>query len=155
MMKQISYREVGIDGLDLIQELWELLRLHVKSSTTDFKDQAEQLTFQERKKFLLNKSRGGAIRVDLAEDHRKKIEVAYCVSSVTPEKVGEVDSIYVKEEYRSGGIGDQLMKRSLKWMDEKGAESKKILVTVGNQDVISFYRVYGFRPRSVVLETVN
>ncbi|MDD1763163.1 MAG: GNAT family N-acetyltransferase [Methanobacteriaceae archaeon] len=52
----------------------------------------------------------------------------------------------MKEEYRSGGIGDQLMKRSLKWMDEKGAASKKILVTVGNQDVISFYRVYGFRP---------
>jgi diamine N-acetyltransferase len=97
MMKQISYREVGIDGLDLIQELWELLRLHVKSSTTDFKDQVEHLTFQERKKSLLNKSKGGAIRIDLAEDQRKKIEVAYCVSSVTPEKVGEVDSIYVRK----------------------------------------------------------
>jgi diamine N-acetyltransferase len=81
--------------------------------------------------------------------------VAYRVSTITPEKVGEVDSIYVREEYRSCGIGDQLMKRSLQWMDEKGAESKKILVTVGNQDVMSFYRVYGFRPRSVVLELLT
>jgi diamine N-acetyltransferase len=47
------------------------------------------------------------------------------------------------------------MKRSLKWMDEKGAESKKIWVTVGNQDVMSFYRVYGFRPRKVVLEQLS
>ncbi|MEN6329873.1 MAG: GNAT family N-acetyltransferase [Methanobacteriaceae archaeon] len=153
-MTQISYREVGIDGLDLIQELWKLLRLHVKSSTTDFKDQVDQLTFPERKEFLLKKSKGGSIRVDLAEDP-DEVVIAYCVSTLTPEKVGEVDSIYVKEEYRSLGIGKQLMKRSLKWMDEKGAESKKILVTVGNQDVVSFYRLYGFLPRSVVLEQLT
>jgi N-acetylglutamate synthase-like GNAT family acetyltransferase len=125
MMIQIRYSEVEIEGLDLIQELWKLLRLHVKTITTDFKDQVEQLTFQESKESLLNKSKDGAIRVDLAEDNQNKIKVAYCISTITPEKVGEVDSIYVREEYRSGGIGDQLMKRSLQWMDEKGAESKK------------------------------
>jgi hypothetical protein len=70
MMIQISYREVGIEGLDLIQGLWKLLRLHVNTITTDFKDQVEQLTFQKRKKSLLNKSKGGAIRVALAEDNQ-------------------------------------------------------------------------------------
>jgi ribosomal protein S18 acetylase RimI-like enzyme len=151
---QISYREVGTDGLDLIEGLWKLLRLHVKSSTTDFKDQVEQLTFQERKKFLVKKSNGGDIRVDLVEDPHK-VKVAYCVSTITPEKVGEIDSIYVIEEYRSQGIGDQLMKRSLEWMDEKGAHVKRILVTAGNQKVMSFYGLYGFRPRSVILEQLT
>jgi N-acetylglutamate synthase-like GNAT family acetyltransferase len=125
MMIQIRYSEVEIEGLDLIQELWKLLRLHVKTITTDFKDQVEQLTFQESKESLLNKSKDGAIRVDLAEDNQNKITVASCISTITPDKVGEVDSLYVREESRSGGIGDQLMKRSLQWMDEKGAESKK------------------------------
>jgi diamine N-acetyltransferase len=150
-MTKISYHEVGINGLDMIQELWKLLRLHVKSSTAFFKDQLEQLSFQERKEFLLKKSKGGAIRVDLALDPNK-VKVAYCVSTLTTEKVGEVDSIYVREDYRCLGIGSQLMKRSLEWMDENGAESRKILVTAGNQDAVSFYRRYGFRPRRLVLE---
>ena len=153
MMTKISYRDVGMDGLDLIQELWMLLRLHVKSRNTDFNDQMEQLTFQERKEFLIKKSKGGDIRVDLAETPDKVI-IAYCISTLDPEKVGEVDSIFVSQEYRSLGIGDQLMKRSLEWMDEKGAYSKRIMVTAGNQDVLSFYRLYGFRPRSVILEQI-
>ncbi|WJI09625.1 GNAT family N-acetyltransferase [Methanobacterium sp. CWC-01] len=67
----------------------------------------------------------------------------------------EVDSIYVRGGYRSQGIGDQLMKRSLEWMDEKGAKAKKILVTTGNQDALLFYRRYGFRLRRVVLEQMT
>jgi hypothetical protein len=47
------------------------------------------------------------------------------------------------------------MKRSLEWMDEKGAKAKKILVTTGNQDVLLFYRRYGFRLRRVVLEQMT
>ncbi len=66
--------------------------------------------------------------------------------------MGEVDSIYVKEGYRSQGIGDQLMKRALIWMEENGTESKKIMVTVGNQEVLAFYQRYGFRPRSIIME---
>lgn len=153
-MTQISYQEVGIDGLDMIQELWKLLRLHVKGSNTDFKDQMQQLTFQERKEFLLKKSKGCAIRVDLARD-QTKVKAAYCVSTLNSERVGEVDSIYVREEYRSLGIGDHPMKRSLEWMDEKGAKSKKIMVTAGNQDALSFYRRYEFRPRRVILEQIT
>jgi ribosomal protein S18 acetylase RimI-like enzyme len=107
-----------------------------------------------RKEFLLKKSNGGAIRVDLARDPNN-VKVAYCVSTLNSERVGEVDSIYVREEYRSLGIGDQLMKRSLEWMDKKGVTSKKILVTAGNQDALSFYRRYGFRPRRMVLEQLT
>jgi ribosomal protein S18 acetylase RimI-like enzyme len=152
-MTQISYHEEGIGGLDMIQELWKLLRLHVKDRNTDFKDQMEQLTFQMRIEELQKKADHGSIRVDLARAPDNVI--AYCVSTLNPQNVGEVDSIYVREEYRSLGIGDRLMKRALEWMDVKGAKSKKILVTAGNQDVISFYGRYGFRPRRIVLEQLT
>lgn len=66
-MTQIRYHEVGIEGLDMIQDLWKLLRLHV-DSISDFNGQMEQLTFQERKEFLLEKSEGGNLRLDLARD---------------------------------------------------------------------------------------
>ncbi len=91
--------------------------------------------------------------MDLAHD-TNKVRVAYCVSTINSQRVAEVDSIYVREEYRSLGIGDQLMKRSLEWMDEKGAKRKKILVTAGNQDALSFYQRYGFKPRRVILEQI-
>lgn len=150
-MTLIKYREVGIDGLDSIQELWRMLRSHIKDNTSDFKEEFENISFQERKQTLIIKSNGGALRTDLAEDEKNEI-IAYCVSTTGPDNVGEVDSIYVKEGYRSQGIGDQLMKRALRWMEENGTESKKIMVTVGNQEVLAFYQRYGFRPRSIIME---
>jgi ribosomal protein S18 acetylase RimI-like enzyme len=151
-MPQINYREVGISNLDLIQGLWEKLNQHHGSKESCFQDHYENFTFTERKEVLLRKASGGDMRVDLAENTTSGILVGYCVSTVSSENEAEVDSIYVEEEYRSQGIGNTLMKHSLAWMEKKGVKSKKVRVAMGNQDSLSFYRHYGFRPRSIIRE---
>ena len=50
------------------------------------------------------------------------------------------------------GIGDALMQRSIRWMDEKGVKTKKVVIATSNQEAISFYERYGFRRRSITLE---
>ena len=78
--------------------------------------------------------------------------MAYCITTISPDNEGEIDSIYVEERYRGHGFGDELIKRSLEWMDKKGVKKKTVRVAVGNQDAMSFYERYGFLPRSITLE---
>ncbi len=77
-----------------------------------------KMTWEIRKKELLEKSRNGAIRVDLARDKNTGVLVGYCVSTVSEKRQGEIESIYIEEDYRRSGIGDNLMKKALSWMDE-------------------------------------
>jgi hypothetical protein len=44
------------------------------------------------------------------------------------------------------------MERALDWMDKKGVKAKKIVVAVGNEDLLSFYERYNFFPRHLILE---
>jgi ribosomal protein S18 acetylase RimI-like enzyme len=151
---KLKFNLAGKEGLDLIQPLWEKLNDHHKNQTSDFKEHYKNFTFQERKEVLLNKALEGDMYICLAEDEESGTLLGYIVTTISQGNEGEIDSIYVEEEYRLMGIGDALMQRSIKWMDEKNIKTKKVAVATYNQAAISFYERYGFRRRSVTLEQV-
>ena len=113
------------------------------------------MTFDLRKKGLLEKSKEGAIRIDLASDADTGELVGYCISTISRDRQGEIESIYIEPDYRESGIGDNLMKRTLRWMDECSVTKKVLGVGVGNEDVIAFYSRYSFYPRTTVLEQIE
>ena len=90
--------------------------------------------------------------MDIAQDEEIEKIIGYCTSSISDELFGEVDSIYPDEKYRSFGICDELMKRALDWMGEKGVKNRRIIVAVGNEELLQFYEKYGFFPRHIILE---
>jgi diamine N-acetyltransferase len=149
---KIIYIRCDRKSLDSIQPLWDKLRQHHHKKSENFRDHYKDFDFQERKETLLKKSAGGFLRVDLAKDISEGRVIGYCVSSISPEMEGEIDSIYVEEEYRSGGIGGTLIQRALSWMDENGIKKRRILVANGNEESIVFYKNYGFYPRATILE---
>jgi diamine N-acetyltransferase len=100
----------------------------------------------------VDKSRGGALRIDLARDRKTEEYIGYCVSTLTGEKLGEIESIYIEPPYRRSRIGDSLMQKALRWMDENQVKRKIVGVAEGNESVFAFYRRYGFYPRITVLE---
>ncbi|SCG86695.1 GNAT family N-acetyltransferase [Methanobacterium congolense] len=151
---EISYIEGNEKDLDLIQPLWEKLRQHHQKKSEHFQNHYQNFDFQERKEDLLKKSAEGSMRVDLAEDPKNRV-VGYCVSSLSTELEGEIDSIYVDEAWRSEGIGSRLMERALEWMDENHVKKRRILVANGNEEALEFYERYGFYHRATVLEQIN
>jgi diamine N-acetyltransferase len=148
-MGRVIYLSVGEQGLDQIRPLWECLIEHLKTRSTFFKRWFKSRTFDERKSELLKKSAGGKLHVDLALDDGHCI--GYCVSSVSDE-AGEIDSIFVEECHRSRGIGGQLMRRALSWMEDENAQIVKVSASVGNEEALPFYMHYGFLPKNIVLE---
>ena len=77
------------------------------------------------------------------------------MSTISADKQGQLESIYIEPEYRKAGIGDELMKRALSWMNEMKAETKTLIVGVGNEEVLSFYSRYGFYPKHITVEQVK
>ncbi len=97
------------------------------------------------------KTKQGRLRVELAKTKAKQQLIAYCVSTITQDRTGEIDSIFVEEECRGEGIADQLMRNALAWMDQGQVKAKVLVVLWGNEKVHSFYKRYGFFPLSTTL----
>ena len=136
--------------IDRIKNLWEELISHLLRVSPYFKEYYQTLTFEDRKRVILQRTNGGEVRVDLAFGAGEL--VGYCVSSIDRLLTGEVDSIFVKTHFRGRGIGRTLIEKVVVWLDGVGAKKNIVSVTVGNEQVYGFYKRFGFLPRRTLLE---
>jgi diamine N-acetyltransferase len=148
----VEYSITGPDGLDLIQPLWEKLRDHHVRMSRNFTRHFAGVTFDLRKKQLLEKSRDGRLQIDLAKDPATGAIVGYCATSINKAKQGEIESIYVEQDYRGAGIGDALMTRALDWLATLAVQKTILAVAEGNESVFAFYRRHNFYSRATILE---
>jgi ribosomal protein S18 acetylase RimI-like enzyme len=150
---KIKYISGDQSLLDTVKPLWEELNIYHCKRSEHFKSHYKAMTFEKRKAAILKKAvDGGELRVDLAVDEASGKGVGYIISSVSGEKVGELDSVYVDDAYRRMGVGGTLMQTALAWMDQKGAVEKLVEVSVGNEVAWGFYGRFGFKPRKTVLK---
>lgn len=153
-MSNIEYVYGGKELLDFVGPLWEKLNAHHKANSKYFVDRFENFTYETRKARFLSDSHA-YIRVDLVKEKAYGTYIGYCVSTISKDQVGEVDSLYIGHQYRKLGIGDELMKRALEWMDDNKTKTKIIVVAEGNEAVFNFYKRYGFYTRGIILEQVE
>jgi len=147
---KIEYAISDQRGLAQIGPLWEKLNELHKVKASNHAKHFASMNFAIRKKYLLEKAQKGALRIDLAKDVLSHKIVGYCVSTVVDNR-GEIDSIFVEEDYRLHGIGGDLLKNALEWMDQLSVNNRIIIVAAGNEKVFSFYAKYNFYPRSTIL----
>lgn len=155
---EVIYIEANEQSIELIGPLWEQLNEQHRLSSPHFKSHYETFIFEKRKKDLLDKAKNGLMHIVLAKDTDGGRYIGYSISTLSMDSdlaAGEVDSIFVEKAYRSHGIGDLLMKKSLKWMEGQGASVIRVSVAAGNEAVWPFYERYGFYPRSTMLEQVK
>jgi ribosomal protein S18 acetylase RimI-like enzyme len=158
MMKEdetsLKYQEIGPAELDVIRPLWEKLKAHHVPLSPHFAIRRAARTFDARKQELMAKA-SGMLRVDLAYAGAQQAPVAYCVTSVTPDGTGEIDSLFVEQDYRGYGIGTALTRRALAWLDGHNAVAKVVLVAFGNDAAIEFYARFGFVADNVSLRQIS
>ena len=151
MLKNIEIVTGGMELLDSVKPLWEKLNtLHAEMSK-NFSKSYQEWTFEDRKNDLIVKAEDNKLKVDLAFDREHEKNVGYCVSTIDEKNIGEIDSIFVEEKYRDHGLGEELMKSTLRWLDDQRVEEKYIAVAAGNEKAFKFYERFGFYPRRTVL----
>ena len=152
-MLSIKYRNTDIRDIELIRPLWIQLNDYMHSKAETFRSHFGQMTFDDRKAYFEKVAAAGTLRLDLALDPQSGGRyVGYCVSSLSEEKTGEIESIFIEEAYRSRGIGAALVTRALAWLDESGSFRNRVSVSNGNEGVWDFYKKFGFYPRMTVLQ---
>ena len=151
-MINFSIKQGHIEDLDLVKPLWEKLNVLHESLSPDFKERFQSMNWVKRKSTLISKS--GKLFLEFAIDNKNNKIIGYCISTIEKEneKVGEIDSIFVEKEHRKTGIGKQLMDNAINWLILQKTETQKLLVGVGNESVIDYYKQFDFCPLHIVLQ---
>ena len=149
---QFVYREAGADGFDALKDLWEKLNSHHAQISPRFGSELRLRTFEARKQELIAKGDKGRLGADIVTVGSEETGVAYCISTVSVDGTGEIDSLFVEEHWRGEGIGTELMRRALAWLDRMGATTKVVSVMFENDEALAFYRRFGFHPRTVLMQ---
>ena len=154
-MAEIEYTVTDRHGLDLIAPLWRKLLEHHAGRSIHFSEQMAAMTYEERKNQLIEKSHDGELRIDLAHDKEADKLIGYCIGTISEDRRGEVESIYVEPDYRRAGVADIMLRRCLAWMEEKSVRKKVLVIAVGNEEVMPLYERHAFFPRAIIMEQVE
>lgn len=149
--KSVEYDCIKKESIALLKPLWQKLNIHHKEKSIFFKEKYEGFTFEDRIEKLYEKAQRVDIMIEIA-----KLDgtiIGYGISSIKCE-VGEVESIYIDPEFRGYKVGEKLMSDALDWMENKSVKIKRIVVASGNDDVLSFYKKFGFNSEYVTLRQV-
>lgn len=75
------------------------------------------------------------------------------MDSVESEDVGCLSQFYIKDGYRSLGIGSELFNRSMEWLDSfEDIDDRFIYVSNGNDAALKFYQSKGFKISHQILD---
>ncbi|KOA19415.1 acetyltransferase (GNAT) family protein [Clostridium homopropionicum DSM 5847] len=141
-----DFTEIG-----LIQPLWEQLNLVHLDKSVYFKSKYEKFTFKQRIESINKKAQTGIIKLDMLLDKDTENYIGYCLSSIE-DNLGEIESIYIENNYRKLGLGGKLMKSSLKWFKDHQVINISIGVAYGNDEALPFYRSFGFNIANYILK---
>lgn len=150
-----TYGKIPIEQIDLIGPLWEQLCAHHAGISTHFSSHFQNRTFAARRDDFVKSYIRGKMKIDLVRVDETSRVVAYCVSALTHDGAGEVDSLFVESDLRGHGIGTELVRRALEWLRSEKAAAIIIEVAYGNDEALPFYERFGFLPRRTILCEIN
>ncbi|MBU3143839.1 GNAT family N-acetyltransferase [Clostridium sp. CF012] len=143
--------EKSIKEIELIKPLWEQLNcVHFKKSIY-FKSKFEKFTFDKRVKSIYEKAQTGTIKIDMLWNSETENYVGYCLSSIE-DNLGEIESIFIEDQYRKFRLGGKLMESSLSWFELNGITNIQIGVAYSNDEALPFYERYGFYIGNYILK---
>lgn len=143
-IKTISKKQIGS-----VKKLWEELNAHHLTHSSHFKDLFSRLSFDKRMSNLIKRERFVAY---VAENNNEPI--GYCIATVNSRN-GELDSLFVNKAYRKKGLGKELVSLALQWLEKQNCETIIVYIAEGNENVLDFYRRFGFAERFVVMQKRN
>ena len=144
-------REVGLDDIDRINELYRILFAHMQELEPQYMTSTDQDPI-----FLQDVIAQEDNFIGLVYQEEERIDGLIVAQLQTtppyncflPQRSVYVMDIIVSPEKRGQGIGTQLINEIKQWAIEHGADFMELNVLSNNQPAISMYRREGFRPFS-------
>ncbi len=143
--EEIHFISGGIELLDSIETMWLKLKDFHIDQFPIWRDGLQLGSFQERQTGFKEIAESGAILIEIARQGDRSR--GFCVTTITPEGVGEIASLYVEEEFRQQGLGSSFVKQALQWLRDYNVERIVVDVMAGNTSALNLYEQAGFQCR--------
>lgn len=169
----ISYEIISEDNAVLIKDLVDGLMAYQKSMAYIHKEFFDGMSFETRMPPALKSAKENFIVA--ARDADELIGYAYSTiaskeiysdnfatlkchaffdfDSVKTDDVGCLSQFFIKDEYRCMGIGSELFRRSMDWLNShEDIKDIFIFVSNGNDNALKFYTGKGFKVSHDILD---
>jgi ribosomal protein S18 acetylase RimI-like enzyme len=144
-MKNFFQFKVGsIELLPYCQNLWELFIQNQIKNAGEMADGIAAYLQSQRDGGLLAKTIYGKLHIQLVYPSNHQEPIGFCITSLSSDRIGEVEALYILDKYQGNNLGKKLMQTSLQWLEENSALEQKLIVAAGNEQVCSFYQKFGF-----------
>lgn len=146
----MEFIDIPFIEIDVIGRLWEKLNdFHMEKTFIDG-GRFSGNEWKKRKESLLKKiDHPGHIKIILAEEGEEP--AGYVVATLDGD-AGEIDSLYIEEDFRNKGVGKALIEQAEDWFAEKKAKRIRISVVGGNADACAVYEHLGYNVREIIFE---
>ena len=164
----IHYELIPDEQINRVKHLCNELMSHQKSLATIRPELFDGMSFETRMVPSVKNAKTNHIIAALDGDEM----VGYVYSNVSPKEVysnefatffdmdsvhgndvGCLSQFYLKEGYRSMGIGSVLFEKSKEWLDTfDGIDDQFIYVSNGNDAALNFYKSKGFKVSHQILD---
>ena len=135
-----------VEEIARIKPLWESLNKVHHTNSNNWKKHFTDFTFEKRMESIRG-SEKFSVFISINDDDIS----GYCIASIN-EGVGEIDSIFVKKQYRKALIGKKLVEKSIEWLESQKIHSIKVGIAEGNESVLPFYEKLGFKKSLTILK---
>lgn len=151
-MQTIKYKRLKINKLGEIKLLWEDLNDNHLKDSIYFKEHYTTYSFEKRSAGWLKLPKKN-FHLLIAET-KDLVIIGYCVSTIDENWKGEIDSLYIKPEFRQQGIGKTTLNKSFQWLQIYHCKPIQLSVSYGHESVIGFYQKLGYYPKFTTLEWI-
>lgn len=138
--------QLSFNDIETVRPLWTLLNSMHFHHSNNWKSHFKNLTFQKRIEVL---QRADEVTIFIIKQESEII--GYCIASIKA-KVGEIDSLFIREGNRGHGFGEILMTRCNQWFEERGIKELNVEVAEGNETALPFYEKLGFKKYMTILK---
>lgn len=170
---RITYEVISENNINCIKELCNELMAYQKSKAHLHPEWFDNMSFETR---MIPSVNGAAANyIIAARDGDELIGYAYSniskkktysggfatlepvdffdFDTIDGENVGCLSQFYLRDGYRNVGIGSELFKRSIEWLDSfKMVKDHFIFVSNGNDNALNFYLKRGFIKSHEILD---
>ena len=142
----VVFTDINSDEIFILNELWNQNAEYHRAKSEYFKNQKRNVSFLDRIEVWKNCK---DIKITKIEDENEII--GYCISCIEY-NVGNIESIFIKENMRRNGIGKNVILKHIEWMKNSKCERINVTTVYGNEEAIEFYKKMNILPKKIVFE---
>ena len=150
-MNSFNIQEGSKELLPYCSNLWELFIQNQIQNSGEMSEGISTYLQNQRDGGLLAKTANGELHVQLVYASNKNNPIGFCITSLSENSIGEIETLFVLDKYQGNKIGTKLIQKSLQWMESNKAVEQKLMVAAGNENVFSFYQKFGFSHGCTIL----